>query len=1063
MSQQIQVASVPVTNPQTQQAAPITVVNPQAKVQTTNNHNTSSIPCLPSPVIPEKQTLPALNLPRKSLNLSLPQNYHAYKSQSESPFSMRNKSHTQKNYLNNNSIKLDKIEETSQTNFKSKIVHRQNRSISPSINEKAQIKNTLNLSNLRNQNKNLRQQTNGESNQKNPIILNQSQRLKMQTLQGDSKTSSQKQMSNTLKSQQSNTPQSQQLQNSSAVNPSYQKQNPFTNQKLQGSQVVLVPKSQQAAVSPQQNDTKLAALVKKPLPQIQQSNSSQGNNNVSQPDNLLKFYVGGGNNGERIRKLMLKREGWVETKDPTTMFVNFKWQQTTRGYKYEKLVENTSYKQVVNHFEFHKEITNKQYLVKNLMSFAESMKQNVFDITPLTYVIDFNDENCDLILNNFLKFFEMNMPTQVKKKQQNLMQKQADIRKILRQFQTQYGQQGTEKLFNYFYTRWSLHDTFLDKNNSTYMWLLKPTFLNRGRGIHVFNSLASLEKLMTDYTEGFEEKSLKKQEKKEEGEEKNDTQEIPIKESQNNNKKLSQSQPNIIIENQIKITNQPEEQNLEKMDNKSSMSLQKLPSPERKVDGGLEETKENDDKVNNQINSAKQLDKENNPNQSHSPDVKKISQNGNNFQIKKIKPLQNNRANNNSQKSMSINSGASTTSNSNTNASLNSQSMVQSVPVSTNSNRQSKKEKEKEKEKEDPNKYIRAQPQGPYILKASQFVIQKYIEKPLLINKRKFDIRVWALVTQNLDVYFFREGYMRLSSSEFSTDERQLDNLFIHLTNNAIQKYSDNYGQFENGNMWSFQQLWEFLEANYQNNSSTQTSTTNNSSNEEKMPQKFFKKKIVSKIKDIIWLTFCSVKKKINQNDRKFCFEIFGFDFLIDEELNSWLIEVNTNPAIDECSQLLKTLIPRALDDALKLTIDQIFSKRQVPPQNTNVQNKNKEKSPTHQPQKSNSDNENDKIVQDQIIEKPVELEEEDEEEEEEGEKKISSVEQIDLNSPIKQLSDSPQQASKSQSQTNNGASQEPSSYPVPGYEDTFNMWELLGNLKDSSNVQVKKKFKQLK
>lgn len=65
-------------------------------------------------------------------------------------------------------------------------------------------------------------------------------------------------------------------------------------------------------------------------------------------------------------------------------------------------------------------------------------------------------------------------------------------------------------MLNSFHTRWSLQDSFLDKNNSTYMWLLKPTFMNRGRGIHVFNSLSSLEKLITDYTEGFEEKSLKK-------------------------------------------------------------------------------------------------------------------------------------------------------------------------------------------------------------------------------------------------------------------------------------------------------------------------------------------------------------------------------------------------------------------------------------------------------------------------------------------------------------------------------------------------------------------------
>jgi len=65
-------------------------------------------------------------------------------------------------------------------------------------------------------------------------------------------------------------------------------------------------------------------------------------------------------------------------------------------------------------------------------------------------------------------------------------------------------------LFNYFYTRWSLQDTFLDQEKSSYMWLLKPTFMNRGRGIHVFNSLQSLEKIISDYSEGVEEKSLKK-------------------------------------------------------------------------------------------------------------------------------------------------------------------------------------------------------------------------------------------------------------------------------------------------------------------------------------------------------------------------------------------------------------------------------------------------------------------------------------------------------------------------------------------------------------------------
>jgi hypothetical protein len=46
--------------------------------------------------------------------------------------------------------------------------------------------------------------------------------------------------------------------------------------------------------------------------------------------------------------------------------------------------------------------------------------------------------------------------------------------------------------------------------------------------------------------------------------------------------------------------------------------------------------------------------------------------------------------------------------------------------------------------------------QSIYSIKANSFVVQKYIEQPALINNRKFDIRVWALLTHDLDIYFFR-------------------------------------------------------------------------------------------------------------------------------------------------------------------------------------------------------------------------------------------------------------------------------------------------------------------
>lgn len=70
----------------------------------------------------------------------------------------------------------------------------------------------------------------------------------------------------------------------------------------------------------------------------------------------------------------------------------------------------------------------------------------------------------------------------------------------------------------------------------------------------------------------------------------------------------------------------------------------------------------------------------------------------------------------------------------------------------------------------------------------NSFIIQKYIEKPLLIHKRKFDIRVWVLVSNTGKCYYFKEGYLRTSSSEFFMDGKHADNQYVHLTNNAIQK-----------------------------------------------------------------------------------------------------------------------------------------------------------------------------------------------------------------------------------------------------------------------------------
>ena len=49
-------------------------------------------------------------------------------------------------------------------------------------------------------------------------------------------------------------------------------------------------------------------------------------------------------------------------------------------------------------------------------------------------------------------------------------------------------------------------------------------------------------------------------------------------------------------------------------------------------------------------------------------------------------------------------------------------------------------------------------------------------------------------------------------------------------------------------------------------------------------------------MKDIIIYSILSAKNYLNPNNRQNCFELFGYDFLIDEDYRIWLLEINTNP-----------------------------------------------------------------------------------------------------------------------------------------------------------------------
>lgn len=115
-------------------------------------------------------------------------------------------------------------------------------------------------------------------------------------------------------------------------------------------------------------------------------------------------------------------------------------------------------------------------------------------------------------------------------------------------------------------------------------------------------------------------------------------------------------------------------------------------------------------------------------------------------------------------------------------------------------NRAASKSPDRKIQKEQKERYVN-------LVKSNKFVIQKYVEKPLLIDNRKFDIRVWVLLDHNMNLHYFQEGYIRLSSEPFNLSENQIEDKYIHLTNNAIQKDGKNYGKHESGNIISLQQL----------------------------------------------------------------------------------------------------------------------------------------------------------------------------------------------------------------------------------------------------------------
>ncbi|XP_060645120.1 tubulin monoglutamylase TTLL4 isoform X3 [Drosophila nasuta] len=174
------------------------------------------------------------------------------------------------------------------------------------------------------------------------------------------------------------------------------------------------------------------------------------------------------------------------------------------------------------------------------------------------------------------------------------------------------------------------------------------------------------------------------------------------------------------------------------------------------------------------------------------------------------------------------------------------------------------------------------------IPKRRPLIVQKYIERPLLINGSKFDLRLYVLVTSvnPLRVFMYHNGLARFASVKYSAKIDTLNDRCMHLTNYSINKFSSNYSKNEDvnachGHKWTIKSLWNYLA-----NRGVRTDG------------------LWEALRSLVLRTILAGENGINSmiranvESKYSCFELFGFDVILDSDLVPWLLEVNISPSL---------------------------------------------------------------------------------------------------------------------------------------------------------------------
>jgi hypothetical protein len=86
-----------------------------------------------------------------------------------------------------------------------------------------------------------------------------------------------------------------------------------------------------------------------------------------------------------------------------------------------------------------------------------------------------------------------------------------------------------------------------------------------------------------------------------------------------------------------------------------------------------------------------------------------------------------------------------------------------------------------------------------------------------------------------------------------------------------------------------------------------------------------FMRDLFPRMERLVTDTFRACFGKIDPNRNQNGFEIFGYDFMLDENFKTYLIEVNTNPSLEICCPLLARIIPELLENSFRIAMDPIY------------------------------------------------------------------------------------------------------------------------------------------